>query len=348
VKKFFILALVFSILVVLLSPIAVVAVKAYTGIPTFTIVSVEQDKTVTIKTHNFPAGENFTVTMGAFGTLGIGGVVVQTTNSGSGGAFTVSYSIPAALAGSYRIAIRLQSSSSGYYAYNWFYNNTTGAVNTPDPVKTPVPGYSGFPWFKIESVIKDSSVTIQAYNFPPNDTFQVLMGAYGTLGVGGISVGTTKTDGGGSFTATYSIPAALAGSYRIAIRFQSPTSGYYAYNWFYNNTTGSSSTPSPTVVTGYSGYPWFQIQAVAKDASVTIKAYNFPTNDTFQVLMGAYGTYAVGGVVVDTVTTDGGGSFTGTFSIPAALAGSNRIAIRLQSSLTGYYAYNWFYNNSTP
>ena len=64
--------------------------------------------------------------------------------------------------------------------------------------------------------------------------------------------------------------------------------------------------------------------------------------------MGAHGTYAVGGVVVDTVTTDGGGTITDTFSVPAALAGSTRIAIRLQSSTTGYYAYNWFYNNTAP
>jgi hypothetical protein len=283
--------------------------------------------------------------MGAFGTMGIGGVVVQKTDSGNGGAFTVTYSIPSSLAGSNRIAIRLQSSTSGYYAYNWFYNNNTASVPT-DPVKTPIPGYTGFPSFKIEMVEKDSTVTIKAYNFPPNDTFQVLMGAYGTLGVGGISVGNTNTGSGGSFTATYSIPSALVGSYRIAIRLQSPTSGYYAYNWFYNNTT--SSQPSPPTIPGYSGYPWFKIQSVVRDASVTINAQNFPPNDTFKVLMGAYGTYAVGGVVVDTINTDGGGSFTDTYSVPASLAGSYRIAIRLESSSSGYYAYNWFYNNTTP
>lgn len=341
-KKYFSFALVLLILTALVSPMVA---KAYSGIPSFSIVSVERDKSVTIKTHNFPANENFTVTMGAFGTLGIGGVIVQKTNSGSGGAFTVTYTIPASLTGSNRIAVRMQGSSSGYYAYNWFYNNNT-ASNPTEPVKTPVPGYSGFPSFKIETVEKDSSVTIKANNFPPNDSFQVLMGAYGTLGIGGISVGTTKTDGGGSFTATYSIPSALAGSYRVAIRLQSPGSGHYAYNWFYNNTT--SSQPSPTAVPNYSGYPWFQIQSVVKDASVTIKANNFPPNDTFKVLMGAYGTNAVGGVVVDTITTDGGGSFTDTYSVPASLAGSARIAIRLESSSSVYYAYNWFYNNTTP
>jgi len=336
------------LLVTLIPPIAVKAVMAYSGIPTFSIVSVESNKSVTIKTQNFPAGDTFTVSMGPFGTLGIGGVVVGTTSSGSGGAFTVTYSIPSSLAGSNRIAIRLQSPTTGYYAYNWFYNDTTGVVITPVPVKTPVPGYSGFPWFKIESVVKDSSVTIKAYNFPLNDTFQVLMGPYGSAGVGGINVDTTKTDGNGSFTATYSVPASLAGSSRIAIRLQSSSSGYYAYNWFYNNSTGDSNIPAPTPVPGYSGFPWFKIESVVKDSSVTIKAYNFPLNDTFQVLMGPYGSAGVGGINVDTTKTDGNGSFTTTYSVPASLAGSSRIAIRLQSSSSGYYAYNWFYNNSTP
>jgi len=98
------------------------------------------------------------------------------------------------------------------------------------------PAYSGYPTFSIVAVVKDTTVTIQAYNFPPGDTFTVRMGAYGTLGVGGIVVGTQASGSGGSFSTTYDIPAALAGSYRIAIRLESPTSGYYAYNWFYNNT----------------------------------------------------------------------------------------------------------------
>jgi hypothetical protein len=61
------------------------------------------------------------------------------------------------------------------------------------------------------------------------------MGAYGTLGVNGTVVGTTDS-GNGSFTATYTIPAVLRGSSRIAIRLQS-TSGHFSYNWFWNNTT---------------------------------------------------------------------------------------------------------------
>ncbi|WP_374689449.1 hypothetical protein, partial [Promineifilum sp.] len=39
-------------------------------IPTFTISSVVTDTSVTIQTANFPANQNFTVTMGPFGSRG--------------------------------------------------------------------------------------------------------------------------------------------------------------------------------------------------------------------------------------------------------------------------------------
>ena len=52
------------------------------SIPTFSIVSVVADTSVTIKTYNFPADQTFTVRMGAYGTLGVGGIIVTTTDSG--------------------------------------------------------------------------------------------------------------------------------------------------------------------------------------------------------------------------------------------------------------------------
>jgi LysM repeat protein len=106
----------------------------------------------------------------------------------------------------------------------------------PTTGSTPPPATGTIPTFTIVSVVANQSVTIQTSNFPANQQFDVLMGAMGTKGVNGIWVTRTPSGSGGSFTTTYTIPVALRGSNRIAIRLQSPT-GYFSYNWFYNAST---------------------------------------------------------------------------------------------------------------
>ena len=218
------------------------------------------------------------------------------------------------------------------------------ALTTPAQAATP----KVIPTFSITGVVTDTSVTVMTYNFPAGDNFDVLMNYIGTRGVGGIKVATIASGAGGSFTATFNIPAALKGLYQIAIRLQSNTgSGYYAYNWFYNNTAGGSGGPGPGPG-GYSGIPTFMITGVVRDQNVTIQTNNFPKNDSFDVLMNYMGTRGVAGIKVATVNSDGGGALTFTFNIPAALMGQYQIAIRLQSNTgSGYFAYNWFYNNTT-
>lgn len=316
--------------------------------PYFNILEVVKDQTVSIQVFNFPANDTFRVTLGAYGSYGIGGVVAGFTDTGNGGSFSATYTIPSTLAGYERIAIRLQSPTSGYFAYNWFWNNPVAPPST-----TPIPGYSGFPTISIESVVQDQSVTIMTHNVPPNDTYTVTMGKYGTLGIGGVVVGSTNSGTGGSFEVTYNIPSEMTGLSRIAIRLQSTTTSYFAYNWFFNNTAPATTTPQPTPTTtpvppGYSGFPTFSISAVVKDNTVTIQGINFPANDTFTVLMGAYGTRAIGGTNVGSTNTGAGGSLSATYDIPESFAGTIRIAIRLQSPTSGYFAYNWFWNNSTP
>ena len=66
----------------------------YTGIPTFSISAVVKGKTVTIAGKDFPAGQTFTVTMGEYGTYGIGGIKVGTYESGTGGSFTKTFDVP--------------------------------------------------------------------------------------------------------------------------------------------------------------------------------------------------------------------------------------------------------------
>jgi hypothetical protein len=94
----------------------------------------------------------------------------------------------------------------------------------------------------------------------------------------------------------------------------------------------------------YSGYPSILIADVNEDQSVTIKGLNFPSNDTFNVLLNYSGTKGIDGEIVATVTTDESGEFTATYTIPDFLHGQDSIAIRLESPSSDYYAYNWFYN----
>lgn len=208
---------------------------------------------------------------------------------------------------------------------------------------------STIPTFTIINVVKDSTVTIRTYNFPASDSFDVLMNYMGSRGVNGIKVATVNSGAGGSFTATFNIPAALKGRYQIAIRLQSNTgSRYYAYNWFFNNTAGSNGGGVPSIP-GNAGYPTFSISSVVRNQTVTIHTYNLPPNEQFSVKMGPMGTKAINGIYISTINTGTGGQKNYTFNIPNALHGSYKIAIRMDSiSGSGYYAYNWFFNNTTP
>jgi len=339
-------------LVLLLTLIAVAVFAGSVGqarsatIPTFTITSVVTDQTVTIQTANFPANQNFVVTMGPFGSKGVGGIVVGTTNSGAGGALNATYNIPAQLKGAYQVAIRMQTSHAyPYFAYNWFYNNTT----TGQPGTGGIPGYKGIPTFIVSAVDVDKTVTIKTDNFPPNQTFTVRMGAMGTKGVNGIVVGTLQSGVGGALTATYNIPAQLQKSYQIAIRTETAhTYPFFAYNWFYNNTAGTGGQPpSPPPPPAYTGVPSFTVCGVVQNQTVTIKTTNFPPNQTFTITMGAFGTTGVGGYTVGTLNSGAGGALTATFNIPQQLAGSYRIALRAQTAgAYPFFAYNWFYNNT--
>jgi hypothetical protein len=327
-------------------------------IPTFVVVSVIPGVKVTIRTANFPANKDFTVTMGKNHTLGVGGIVVATTNSGAGGSFQATYDIPLSLKGEAIIAIRLQATTGKYYAYNWFANSSTPQSTAGIPYPTSsiptqsgtqislTPGavvltpyatlFHGYPYFGITGVLQDSKVSISGANFPLNKDFKILMGPYGSYGLGGTLAGSMNTGSSPVFNATYDIPASVKGLERIAIRMDSSDGSFYAYNWFFNrSTTGSAIVNNLT----------FAIQSIVADTSVTILTHNFPAKAEYEVLMGLYGTQGINGISVGKATSTTGGSFTATFNIPAGLIGQQRIAIRLVGK-DGSFAYNWFYNVS--
>jgi hypothetical protein len=228
-----VLPLAFVVIYALTAAFPAAAAPAEKVIPTFSIANVVPNSSVTIRTYNLPASDVFEVLMGYQGTEAIGGIRVATFSTGSGGTLNLTFTIPASLRGLDQIAIRLQSvSGSGYYAFNWFPNGSFGHGGT-----YPYPVVVNHPYIYIDSVVRDATVTLTAYNLPPNDSFNVLMNYMGTFGCYGPVVGSFNTGSGGSQTFTYNIPAYLYHQYQIAIRIQS-TSGsrYFAYNWFFNNT----------------------------------------------------------------------------------------------------------------
>jgi len=342
------------ILALLLAVISTPMLVKAAVIPTISITKVEAGKTVTIQTHNYPANDSFDVLMGKFGTKGVGGTKVDTVSSGSGGSMSFTFNIPSGLASEKQIAIRLQSPKSGYYSYNWFYNDTSSTSNTPTPSTGPTatPGPTKtIPTISITKVEAGKTVSIKTYNYPANDSFEVLMGKFGTRGVGGVKVDTVSSGKGGSLEFTFNIPSSLASEKQIAIRLQSPKSGYYSYDWF-NNVTGSipntgstGSTNSGSIPAGT--IPTISIVSVEAGKTVKVSTKNYPSDTSFDVYMGKFGTKGIGGVKVDTINSGTGGTQSLTFNIPASLASEKQIAIRLQAPVTGYFSYNWFWNNTS-
>lgn len=288
-------------------------------VPTFTIENVVVDGGVTILAQNFPANQEFVVTMGPIGTLGINGTPVAITHSGLLGAFSATYPIPPNLVGARQIAIRLQS-PQGYFSYNWFWNNMS------EPAPAPIPTIS------IDSVNINQTVTIRTHNFPADRTFLVTMGHMGTLGINGTPVGTLYSGAGGEMTATFPIPVLLKGLERIAIRTQSDP--FYSYNWFNNQTE-----PLPT--------PTFAICGVLRDDVVVIRTDpTFPTNRTFAVMMNYMGTLGVDGYIVGSFNTGPSGVVTATYQIPSGMRGLDQIHIRAEEVGGPFFSYNYFDNQT--
>ncbi len=215
------------------------------------------------------------------------------------------------------------------------------------------------PITSIISVVQDQSVTIRTDYFPANDTYNVLMGLSGTQGIGGILVSKLTTGVGGSILAKFHIPSELQGQQIISIRLESPTSGYYSYNWFYNSTVAVvvpdySTTPySATVVPTWrgiqEGFPRFDIIAVEKGASVSVRLINYPANRNYAVFMkdsrSAYTTwYEVAGF-----NSASGGIFNaGPWNIPAALQFRPMISIKIYDMSRKIFTVNLFTNENYP
>jgi LysM repeat protein len=215
----------------------------YTGGRTwsYNVSSVQKDTSVTIKGHNFPSNVWFKVRMRQAGNNSWESLPDLDTNKGGNSTYVIN--IPASLHGKSQLVLRLtQNKKNGKsFTQDVQFGNYTGSSGSGSAYP---PGYwNGYGWYYhgiptiwIDSVVRNSTVTIHTNNFPAGLTFDVYMGPMGTRGVGGYHVGTLHSGSGGYLTATYSIPSALYGSHKISIRTQNHPTGFYSYNWFYNNT----------------------------------------------------------------------------------------------------------------
>lgn len=108
---------------------------AHFAYPSFQVASVVRNQSVTIQTDHLPANMQFSVSFGPMGAYGTG-TRTTTFYSGAGGQQEYTFAIPANYHGYYQISIRIDNFVTGYYAVNWFYNNTATvlpplATNTP-------------------------------------------------------------------------------------------------------------------------------------------------------------------------------------------------------------------------
>lgn len=350
--------LVLAIVAALAIPTGVGIVNA-NKIPTFSIVSVVPGAVVTIQTNDFPAEMEFDVLIGRYGSYGIDGIKVATQDSDKGGSFTATFNIPEELKTVGMLSIRLENKESGYYAYNWFKNEAIPAADTTKEPSTDETEEVYHPSFTITSVDMDKSITVQGVGFPKDTEYDILMGVYGTMGMGGVKTASQKTGSKGEFKATYTIPEDFKGAYMISVRMESSASIYYAYNYFYNSTylpaeeTSAASVTTTAVeatmaTNSYSGYPFFTITKVKKNGTVTIMAENLPEGEVFEVMLSNYQDGSFEPVKAGTLDSSKGGSMETSFSIPDELKDVRQIAVRLTGTKTGYFAYNYFFNNDYP
>lgn len=202
----------------------------YTGFPLTTIVSNVDKVSVEVKVTNLPKGIDFAVTIGAFGTRGVGGVKVDEFNSADGGTQTFTFDVPAAYAESHKLAIRLDSGR--WYAYDWWVNSPVAVESSTTTATTTTMVPSNIP--STSFVVKEGGmVKFMAYNFEPDTEWIVKMGPFGTRGVDGVYI-QSLTSVDGAFSIWSEIPASLADLDKIAIRFEQVDGPYYAYDWFNN------------------------------------------------------------------------------------------------------------------
>jgi hypothetical protein len=216
-------------------------------------------------------------------------------------------------------------------------------------------GNYGDSWsFSIAGVSHNTSATIRTYNFPSNVLFKARIGRRSGGGYEWKDLPDIDSDRGGSFEAVLNIPTEFQGTNQLVVRLiqQKKNGKVFHHDQWLNNIAGGYYGGTGGRGVNYYPYnyyygtiPTIWISSVVRNSSVTIQTANFPANTDFQVLMGPMGTRGYG-YHVTTFNSGAGGTMSLTFPIPPQLYGSHQISIRTQNLWSGYFSYNWFYNNT--
>jgi hypothetical protein len=187
--------------------------------------SVKEDQSVTLQGKSLSADTTYTIYLSNYKSKQSVSYSVGAVTTNKEGGFKGTYNLPGKLADVSLIKV-IVTNGKGDTASNWFYNMTTdkntGGVGSPTLN------------FTIVSVDKGKTVKIQANNLLPNVKYQITMGKSGTLGIGGINVGTLRDSKGGTVTATFDIPEDLANRSKLDLRIEYNPFEISAYQSFNN------------------------------------------------------------------------------------------------------------------
>jgi hypothetical protein len=230
--------------------------------------------TVTVSGTGFTASSSITF---YFNTQSVS---ADTTTTNANGSFTNNtFTIPSSSRGSYTIEAE---DASGYSATATFTIGQKIAI-------TPATGIPG------------TLVTISGTGFRASQTITITYNAVAvTTNPAVITTGAT-----GSFTATFNVPAGLAGTHPVEA-----TDGTYSYSADFVAT--ADATISQTTSTASPGYVGMEL---------TITGTGFIPNATVTI------TYATEPVVLATATTDENGAFSAVITIPPSVGGSHTITV---------------------
>jgi len=201
--------------------------------------------------------------------------------------------------------------------------------------------YPGYPYYDgigvtVTKNIEDKNVSIQTSWLPRYEVLDVLIGKCQDAGASGKWVGQIATGAvEGIYTGKYKIPSTYYGVSCLSVRLVSEISGRIGTT---NFTNGTGASVSKTLD--------FLINSVDRNNSVTITIYNAAKGNKYKLYIGHEGTGSTGGTYIQTFIPDSSKPATLKLTIPAKLAGSTLLDLRIVGINSGEDFYHTFRNKN--